>query len=103
MPYKLGITLRGNRIEDKAAKIISLYVMLLNNPQIAEVIYLKVPLIYNHVSAVYGQLNCQRKVHVLVAIAQEEGFDKQGCVYGSDIFTTEERNRLAAVLGKKQS
>jgi len=97
MPYTLGITLDGNSITDKSAKIIGLLVMGLCYVQIQQVIYINPRCLCNEVSDVYGRLRCAKDHSTLIFIALTNGYNHYCCVNGKDILDADERKRLVAL------
>ena len=97
MPRKLGITVNNIPLTDEEAKLISLYIIGLNNKKAGSVVLLSARYLRNIAWRLYGLLDTQACAHGLAGKAREFGFDSKGNFKDIDLFSKDERERLYQV------
>jgi hypothetical protein len=94
MSYKLNIILKGDKLEDDQAKIVSLLVNGGTYPEIQIITLIRKGIIYNHVSKLYSLLRLPKAVNALTVYAGRNGFDDNFQFEGKAVLDSAEMNRL---------
>src|SRR5688572_906077 len=92
--YKMGVTIRGNKIPDEGAKIITLSLKGVGYEDIAKTTFIKVNAIYQVVSFMYSFLDINKNFDLLKYCAIKDHFDYNYKCKDIELLTPEEKERL---------